>query len=116
MSPKSTVYRGIKMRRRRRSWQVDYGTRKGKRTQRSFKNQALAKTDIDAHRARERIDCDLPTAKYSATHFCGRVISHEDQKNQFFNGLPAIPRSLWVWISPHPGRDPSIRADPHGSV
>ena len=52
----ATRYRGIRMRRRGRSWQVDYGTRKGRRTQRSFKNLALAKTDIDAHRAREHID------------------------------------------------------------
>ena len=69
MSPKSTVYRGIKMRRRRRSWQVDYGTRKGKRTQRSFKNRMLAKMDIDAHRARERIDqADLQDNAISLYH------------------------------------------------
>ena len=56
MSKKLTTYRGVKMRRRGRTWQVDYGTRKGKRTQRSFKNRTLAKADIDAHRARERLD------------------------------------------------------------
>ena len=56
MSKKLTAYRGVKMRRRGRTWQVDYGTRKGKRTQRSFKNRTLAKADIDAHRARERLD------------------------------------------------------------
>ena len=53
---KRATYRGIKMRRRGRSWQVDYGTHKGKRTQRSFKTQELARIDIDEHKRRESLE------------------------------------------------------------
>jgi hypothetical protein len=43
------------MRQRGRSWQVDYGTQKGKRTQRSFKTLELARIDIDEHKRRESL-------------------------------------------------------------
>jgi len=53
---KKATYRGVKMRRRGRSWQVDYGTRKEKRTQRSFKTQELARIDIDEHKKRKSLE------------------------------------------------------------
>jgi hypothetical protein len=56
MGRRITTYKGVKMRRRGRSWQVDYGTRKGRRTQRSFKDRVLAETDIAEYRARERLN------------------------------------------------------------
>ena len=45
----SRLYRGIRIRRRGDSWQVDYGKHNGKRVQRSFKTKELARGDINEH-------------------------------------------------------------------
>jgi integrase/recombinase XerD len=50
---KSIKYKGIRIRRRGRRWQVDYGMRNGRRIQRSFKSKVLAKGDVDEHLAHE---------------------------------------------------------------
>ena len=52
-APKSTRYRGFRVRRRGKSWQVDYGMRGAKRVPRSFKTKELAREDIDEHLAHE---------------------------------------------------------------
>ena len=50
---RSRQYKGIRIRRRAESWQVDYGKRNGKRVQRSFKTKDLAKRDINEHMVQE---------------------------------------------------------------
>jgi hypothetical protein len=50
---RSIRYEGVRIRRRGRRWQVDYGMRKGRRIQRSFTSKEIAKRDVDEHLARE---------------------------------------------------------------
>ena len=50
---KSIKYKDIRIRRRGRRWQVDYGIRNGRRIQRSFNSKVLAKGDVDEHLAHE---------------------------------------------------------------
>ena len=45
----SRLHKGIRIRRRGHSWQVDYDKHNGKRAQRSFKTKELAKGDINEH-------------------------------------------------------------------
>lgn len=49
----SRQYKGIRIRKRGESWQVDYGKPNGKRIQRSFPTKALAKRDINEHLVEE---------------------------------------------------------------
>lgn len=51
----SRLYKGIRIRKRSASWQVDYGKPDGKRVQRSFSTKALAKRDINEHLAQETV-------------------------------------------------------------
>ena len=50
---RSIKYKDIRIRRRGRRWQVDYGMRNGRRIQRSFNSKVLAKGDVDEHLAHE---------------------------------------------------------------
>ena len=102
MSKKFVVYRGIKMRRRGRNWQVDYGTRKGKRTQRSFKNQVLVKTDIDAHRARECLDqAEVQDNAISLYHLTQPERMDALKARATLRGSAMRPRGvLWSIMSP----------------
>ena len=50
---RSIKYKGVRIRRRGRRWQVDYGLRKGRRVQRSFTTKKAAKGDVDEHLAHE---------------------------------------------------------------
>ena len=49
----SRLYKGIRIRKRGESWQVDYGKPNGKRIQRSFPTKALAKRDTNEYLAQE---------------------------------------------------------------
>ena len=53
--PKSSKYRGKTIRRRRASWQVDFGTKNGKRLQNSFRTKEDAKLAIDDSLEQQRI-------------------------------------------------------------
>ena len=102
MRKNSAVYRGVKMRRRARSWQVDYGTRKGKRTQRSFRNRMLAKTDIDEHRLRERLkQADLQDNAISLYHLTQPERMDALEARATLRGSAMRPRGvLWSIMSP----------------
>jgi len=45
----NSQYKRVRIRRRGRNWQVDYGKLNGRRVQRSFKTKELAKGDINEH-------------------------------------------------------------------
>ena len=53
---KNNKYKGMTVRQRGQSWQVDLGTRDGQRVQRSFKTKQEAKNHIDAHIEEGRIE------------------------------------------------------------
>jgi integrase len=53
---KHLIYKGLTIRHRGQSWQVDFGTRDGKRVQRSFKTKQDAKTAIESHVEERRLE------------------------------------------------------------
>ena len=59
---RSVRYKGVRVRRRGKSWQVDYGMRGGKRVQRSFKTKELAKKDISGLMRRTREEAFLSSS------------------------------------------------------
>ena len=53
---KTSKNKALTIRHRGQSWQVDFGTRDGKRVQRSFKTKQDAKTAIESHVEERRLE------------------------------------------------------------
>ena len=66
---RSVRYRAVRIRRRGRSWQVDYGWLQGQRVQRSFRTKESARADIDQHWTRESPEMeDIKTNPVTLCH------------------------------------------------
>jgi len=100
---RSGRYRGVRIRRRGRSWQVDYGMRSGTRVQRSFKTKELAKADIDervAHETPERED-----SRNNAVSLC-HLTQHERidvlEALESLDGMATLREAASFYLSHHP--------------
>ena len=99
---KKATYRGVKMRRRGKSWQVDYGTRKRKRTPRSFKTQELARIDIDEHKKRESLErAEVKSNAVTLYHLTQRQRADVLEAIGIVNGTASLCDAASFFIQQH---------------
>jgi integrase len=101
---RSVRYRGVRIRRRRKSWQVDYGWWQGRRVQRSFGTKESARADIDQHWTRESAELeDIRTNPVTLCHLTQRERIDVLEAQDVLKGVASLREAAAFFIAHHSG-------------
>ena len=110
--PTSSKHRGVKIRRRGQSWQVDYGMLHGKRVQRSFPTKELAKANIDAHKAREAQDrAEVLEDAISLLHLAHHERLDVLEAREVLRGMASLREAAEFYVRHHAAEAGSCTVD-----